>query len=124
MVRKQWHRSIVFLSALSILVGAVFFSMPTMALGTEAEAAVQGAAMAMDAAPTNMPMRGPCPNVIMAPFCVGDCVNCGQIVVLPDASMGLGAGFTNGRATIHRHDKPLGISPLPDPSPPRTSSIA
>ena len=124
MIRKQWHRSIVFLSALSLLVGAVFFSAPAMALGAEAEAAVQGGAIPMDAAPTNMPMRGPCPNVIMAPFCVGDCANCGQIVVLPDASMGLGAEFTNGRATNPRHDKPLGMSPLPDPSPPRTTSIA
>ena len=105
-----------------------FFSAPTMALGAKGGAAVEGAAVQMDAVqkdatPANMPMRGPCPNAIMAPFCVGDCVNCAQIVMLPDASIGLGARFTKCRATISRHDTLLGLSPVPDPSPPRTFSI-
>lgn len=124
MIRTQLHRSVVILSVLSLVVSAVFFSGSVMAMGMNAGAAVQGTLIQMDAAPTKMPMREPCPRILMAPCCVGICGGCSQLVGLPDASAGLGTLFPNCRVAVSRHDRPSGISAIPDPSPPRTSSIA
>ncbi|NQU60669.1 MAG: hypothetical protein HQ512_06035 [Rhodospirillales bacterium] len=118
MVRTQLHRSVVFLSVLALLVGAVYSSLPAMAMGT-----MDGGAVQTNAAPAKMPMRAPCPRGIVAPCCVGVCVSCAQMVGLPSLPMGLGAPFAIYRAPILHPDGLLGVSALPDPAPPRTFSI-